>query len=269
MPAALAQHKLYWHGPQLAYGDPTDWDDARSPLPLCDLPELRPVSCAVRVVETDDEWFNRFSNYDRMLRVVAYMRPFIAAGVRRVRRQPCHNTSAYLLKSELDSAARILEAESQRIHFSTLLLELSTGKHVSSKPLDRLAPFIDPDGVIRVGGRLRHSLLSYDCKHPILLAKRSHYAYLLCHRWHRVTCHAGPRVLTALISRRFWIISLRAVLHGIITKCLVCVRHDAKRVQPLMADLPDTRVQQRRPFEHIGVDYAGPLQMRETQITRL
>lgn len=149
-----------------------------------------------------------------MLRVVAYMRRFIAAGIRRVRRQPDHIAPAYLLKSELDSSAHVLEAESQRVHFVVLLHELSTGKHVSSKPLARLAPFIDPDGIIRVGGRLRHSLLTYDCKHPILLSKRSHYAYLLCHRWHLVTCHAGPRVLTALISRRFWIISLRSVLHS-------------------------------------------------------
>ncbi|KAL4154263.1 hypothetical protein QTP88_002088 [Uroleucon formosanum] len=268
MPATLAQHKLYWHGPQLAYGDPSEWDDARSPLPLCDLPELRPVSCAARVDEIEVEWFNRFSNYGRMLRVVAYMRRFIATGIRRVRRQPDHITPAYLQKSELDSAARILEAESQRVHFVVLLHELSTGKHVSSKPLARLAPFIDPDGVIRVGGRLRHSLLTYDCKHPILLSKRSHYAYLLCHRWHLVTCHAGPRVLTVLISRRFWIISLRSVLHNIITNCSVCVRFDAKRVQPLMADLPDTRVQQRRPFERVGVDYAGPLQMRETRLRK-
>ncbi|KAL4127332.1 hypothetical protein QTP88_011507 [Uroleucon formosanum] len=268
MPATLAQHRLYWHGPQLAYGDPSEWDDARSPLPLCDLPELRPVSCAARVDEIEVEWFNRFSSYDRMLRVVAYMRRFIAAGIRRVRRQPDHIAPAYLQKSELDSAARILEAESQRVHFVVLLHELSTGKHVSSKPLARLAPFIDPDGVIRVGGRLRHSLLTYDCKHPILLSKRSHYAYLLCHRWHLVTCHAGPRVLTVLISRRFWIISLRSVLHNIITNCSVCVRFDAKRVQPLMADLPDTRVQQRRPFERVGVDYAGPLQMRETRLRK-
>ncbi|KAL4143914.1 hypothetical protein QTP88_006168 [Uroleucon formosanum] len=76
MPATLAQHKLYWHGPQLAYGDPSEWDDARSPLPLCDLPELRPVSCATRVDEIEVEWFNRFSSYDRMLRVVAYMRRY-------------------------------------------------------------------------------------------------------------------------------------------------------------------------------------------------
>jgi len=35
-----------------------------------------------------------------------------------------------------------------------------------------------------------------------------------------------------------------------------------------MADLPDSRVQQRRPFDRVGVDYAGPLQMRETKLRK-
>jgi len=63
----------------LAYSDPSEWNDVHSPLSLCDLPELRPVSCAACVDEIEVERFNRFSSYDRMLRVVAYMRRFIAA----------------------------------------------------------------------------------------------------------------------------------------------------------------------------------------------
>jgi len=35
-----------------------------------------------------------------------------------------------------------------------------------------------------------------------------------------------------------------------------------------MADLPDSRVQQRRPFERVGVDYAGPLQIRELSLRK-
>jgi hypothetical protein len=35
-----------------------------------------------------------------------------------------------------------------------------------------------------------------------------------------------------------------------------------------MADLPAARVQQYRPFVHVGIDYAGPLQMRESQLRK-
>lgn len=35
-----------------------------------------------------------------------------------------------------------------------------------------------------------------------------------------------------------------------------------------MGDLPAERVQQCRPFAHVGVDYAGPLQLRELQLRK-
>ncbi|XP_025191834.1 uncharacterized protein LOC112592072 [Melanaphis sacchari] len=265
MPAVLSQLDLYWRGPHIAYDDPAAWDESHPSLPLCDLPELQPVFCAALVADVPNEWFTRFSNYDHMLRVVAYMRRFIAFCRRKIIR---NNGPAYLRKCDLDGGAKILIIESQRVHFSALLCELSDGTRVSSKPLARLSPFIDPDGVIRVGGRIRYSLITYDCKHPVLLAKNSHFALLLCRRWHVLTCHAGPRVLTALISRKFWIVLLRSILHRIITNCNICVRLDARPLQPLMVDLPRARVCPQRPFACVGMDYAGPLQMRELQLQK-
>ncbi|XP_025193649.1 uncharacterized protein LOC112593471 [Melanaphis sacchari] len=265
MPAVLSQLELYWNGPQLSYSDPSKWDDSPPTLPLCDLPDIQLVSCTTRVEVMTGEWFDRFSDYDRMLRVVAYMHRFTDACRRRRIEASSHT---FLRKSELDRAVRVLATASQRVHFSVLLRELSTKNRISSKPLARLSPFIDSNGVVRVGGRLRHSMLTYGCKHPILIAKRSYFAELLCRRWHIATCHAGPRVLAALIARQFWVVSLRSVLHRIISNCTVCVRLDGRPLQPYMADLPSTRVQPRRPFERVGIDFAGPLQMREVSLRK-
>ncbi|KAL4126593.1 hypothetical protein QTP88_010805 [Uroleucon formosanum] len=265
MPAVLSQLDLYWRGPHIVYDDPVTWDESCPSLPFCDLPEMRPVACTALVDNGPSEWFTRFSNYNHMLRVVAFMRRFIALCRRKIGRS---DGPIYLRKCDLDGAAQVLIIESQRLHFSALLRELPAGTRVSSKPLARLSPFIDPDGVIRVGGRLRHSLIAYDCKHPVLLAKSSHFALLLCRRWHLLTCHAGPRVLTALISRQFWVVSLRSILHKILVSCTICVRLDARPLQPLMADLPRERVRPQRPFECVGVDYAGPLQMRELRLRK-
>ncbi|XP_008185462.1 uncharacterized protein LOC103310096 [Acyrthosiphon pisum] len=238
MPTALSQLGLYWQGQPLTLSDPSEWDNPVPALPLSSLPEIQLVSCAARHDAAHTEWFDRFSDYDRMFRVVAYMHRF--SDTCRRRTEP--NPPAFLRKSELDRAARVLVVASQRVHFSVLLRELSDRSRISAKPLARLSPFVDPDGVIRVGGRLRHSMLSCDCKHPILIAKRSHFAELLCRRWHIATCHAGLRVLAALITRQFWVVSLRSVLHHVISQCSVCVRLDGKPLQPYMADLPSTRV---------------------------
>lgn len=130
-----------------------------------------------------------------MVRVLARLRRFIDRCRRNIL-DPC--LPVYLQKAELDVATRILIVESQRVHFASLHLKLSCNIRISSKPIAKLSPFIDSDGVIRVGGRLCHSLLKYECKHPILVVKRSHLALLICDRRHKVTCHSGPRVMTAL-----------------------------------------------------------------------
>lgn len=74
--------------------------------------------------------------------------------------------------------------------------------------------------------------------------------------------------MSVLIGQQFWIISLRSVIYSVISQCTVCLRFDGKHLQPIMADLPAVRVQPSRPFSCIGIDYAGPLQMRDIQIRK-
>lgn len=194
------------------------------PLPpsdITELPEVRPIVCAVRADDASVEWFTVFSCFDRMVRVTARVIRFISL-CRNGKSTP--RPPAFLSKSELDHATQVLVLETQRIHLADLRREFSNNVRVSSKPLSRLCPFIDADAVIRVGGRLRHFSLTYDCKHPVLLAKRSYFARLLCEKWHKVTGHSGPRVVAALISRKYWVVSVRSVLHEVLSRCVVCVR---------------------------------------------
>lgn len=46
-------------------------------------------------------------------------------------------------------------------------------------PVQCLNPFIDPCGILRVGGRLKNALLPYKMKDPMLLPRNSHLSYLL------------------------------------------------------------------------------------------
>ncbi|KAL4141360.1 hypothetical protein QTP88_004012 [Uroleucon formosanum] len=103
---------------RIAYDDPSAWDDPRPSLPPCELPELRLAACAALVADVPSEWFTRFSNYDRMLRVVAFMRRFVALCRRKISRR---DGPVYIRKYDLDSAAQVLIVESQRVHFHSLL----------------------------------------------------------------------------------------------------------------------------------------------------
>lgn len=197
------------------------------------------------------------------MRVVARMLRFIAKC-----RQRSVNCTPVLNQIELAAAHRVIVRSSQQFMLPDLCRELEQGNRVTSKPLARLCPFLDREGLIRVGGRLRYSLLPYGSRHPVLLAKTSHLSTLVCRRWHKLTGHSGPRLMSTLINRQYWIVSLRSVIHSVIVQCTRCVRLRASAPQPLMADLPETRVQQCRPFSRVGVDYAGPILMREHRLRK-
>ena len=51
-------------------------------------------------------------------------------------------------------------------------MEKSSIKLNKNLTIYSLDPFMDADGLIRVGGRLKHSHLNNSCKHPVLLAKQ-------------------------------------------------------------------------------------------------
>ncbi|KAF0724709.1 Uncharacterized protein FWK35_00038057, partial [Aphis craccivora] len=259
-PSALMQFPLYWYGPQFLRHSEESWDLSPCIMTLEELPETKGVSLAVQI-DTDDEWFTRFSSYTNMLRVVTWMRRFIGLC------QGKTYSNAFLCQSELTDSLTVLVKASQLQTLGKLLHNL---QHDQAPPrtFAVLRPFIDPCGVIRVGGRLAHADLTVSQKQPILLSKTSYLSLLIVRHWHLVTCHSGPRVITALIARQFWIASVRCVIRKVIGSCTICVRAIARTPTPLMADLPAVRVQACRPFSRVGIDYAGPLPMRECRLRK-
>ena len=64
------------------------------------------------------------------------------------------------------------------------------------------------------------------------------------------------------MRERFWIISLRKVAKIIISKCIICQKQKAKNLQ-CETPLPLNRVRDAHIFEVVGVDFAGPLFLRD------
>lgn len=139
---------------------------------------------------------------------------------------------------------------------------------MSSRKLACLRPFINSEGIICVGGRLQNSDLTHVQKFAILLANSSYLSRLIVQYWHRITFYGGPRVLSSLTGRQYWILSLRTLIRTVIIKCIRCVRLAAVNPQPVMADLPRSRVSECRPFSRVGIDYAGPFHMKEHRLRK-
>ncbi|KAH0816760.1 hypothetical protein GEV33_006031 [Tenebrio molitor] len=133
------------------------------------------------------------------------------------------------------------------------------GKVPQNSKLISLSPFIDDTGLLRVGGRLKNAPLKYDQKHPLLLPKNHSVTNLLIESIHKQQLHGGCQTTIAALRRQYWILSCRNAVRKIIFQCIKCFRANPKSYPQLMGDLPAPRVTPSRPFTVTGIDYAGPI----------
>jgi hypothetical protein len=69
--------------------------------------------------------------------------------------------------------------------------------------LQRLNPFIDKEGIQRLGGRLNNSPMPFNQKHPIILSE-AHVTALVIEQEHRTNHHAGTQATLCAIRQRYW-----------------------------------------------------------------
>ena len=145
----------------------------------------------------------------------------------------------------------------QQRYFSKVFKELGKeGKRLNHQLL-KFDPFID-SGILRVGGRLKHSLLPHDQKHPIILPADSHLSTLIVRDSHARCLHGGTTLTLTTVRLSFWILKGRQLVKRIIRKCIPCIRYRATESYQKMGNLPLEGVRPSRPFCEAGVDYAGP-----------
>ncbi|XP_011264425.1 uncharacterized protein LOC105256311 [Camponotus floridanus] len=176
------------------------------------------------------------------------------------------NPKATLQPDELDAALlrwlRIIQGQ----HYSTEVSALRQNRTVSHRSqFTKLNPFLDDNGVLRVGGRLKHAVLSQDERHPMIAPPKSWLTQLLVISCHRQTLHGGVQLTLGLLRLRFWIPQGRAIVKKLIHRCVTCVRWRAAVPRPLMSSLPRGRITPARPFLQTGVDYAEPILIRTSK----
>ena len=123
-------------------------------------------------------------------------------------------------------------------------------------------PFVDSDGVLRVGGRECNSSLAYSQMHPIILHGNQVLTRLIIHSEHIRLLHAGPTLVFSSLSRRFHILGMKKTVRSVVRQCTTCRRHSAKPSPQMLGQLPLERITPGIVFEKVGVDYAGPLQVK-------
>lgn len=127
-------------------------------------------------------------------------------------------------------------------------------------------PFIDKEGLIRVGGRLQKAAHKFDRSHPIILSPKHKLIHLILRNEHFRLQHCGPTLLLCSIRERFWPINGKNLAKHVVRKCVVCFKANPVTEKYFMGNLPEFRVNQYLPFFNTGVDYAGPLLIKGCEI---
>ncbi|XP_071652320.1 uncharacterized protein [Temnothorax longispinosus] len=250
-PRELVDHSLWWQGPPWMHGDAPH---ATEPQEDDDIPKQRArAHVATRAEPAEPEILSRFSSLSRLLRVTAWCRRWL-----RVLRP--HEAMPALTAQELEDAQWAWIRVTQAVWHADELRILSR-----REPLPRrsqllcLSPILDEDRILRVGGRLKHAILSHDEQHSAILPRDSRLTTLIVEAFHKKTLHGGVQLTLAMICQKFWIPKGRALVRQCIHRCIPCVRWRAASPVPLMGSLPSPRVTISRAFTHTGVDYAGPI----------
>jgi hypothetical protein len=151
----------------------------------------------------------------------------------------------------------------QQTSYAQEVKDLKRQREVATtSSLKTLYPFIDQEGILRVGGQLQQSTLPYQAIHQMILPASHHFTRLIVSAEHTRLHHAGPQLLTASLREKYWIPRIRNLVRTVTHQCLTCYRFKAQATQQLMGELPSPRVQPSRPFLTTGVDYAGPILLR-------
>jgi hypothetical protein len=260
-PDQLLSCQLWWEGPSFLMQSKQFWPNSK-PDSLSEVPEAKERYLVALKVSLSFELdlFERYSSLLKLQRITAYILRFI----KNCKLSATDRTGKPILTvAEIKSAMIVLIKIVQMQAFSQEIALLTKQKPLqTTSRLICLNPFIDSDGILRVGGRISHSKVSYNQKHQIILPNNHSFSTLLVRNEHNRLGHAGIQAVMASLRLDYWLLNCKSFVKKIIRKCVVCFRSKPSIITNKMGDLPEPRVLPSRPFTNVGLDYAGPLQIK-------
>ncbi|XP_055613091.1 uncharacterized protein LOC129759623 [Uranotaenia lowii] len=211
------------------------------------------------VAHFGEEYVLKFSSFTKLIRSTAYWMRLM-----RILRKSEDNRSSLLTVEELRDAEFAIIRRIQQESFPNEWKALTKKEAVHrSSSLRWFTPHISSDGLIRVGGRLGRSLESEDTKHPIVLPAKHPFTTMLYEYYHIKLLHAGSQLLLSTVRLKYWPLGGRNIPRQVVHKCMKCFRSKPNPIEQFMGELPQARVTVARAFSRTGVDYFGPIYVRQ------
>ncbi len=253
----LKGSRLWWKGPEWLSGPREGWPGLVNIEETEEsAKEVKKVAALANNVEVRSSLENvidlqRFGKLSKLFRVVALVMRFVNNLKAKLQKEPLNLSE--LQPDEIVMAESVLVRAAQAV----LRLKSNFGQLVKTLGLTEY------DGVLRCSGRLNNSELELDCVHPIILPREHRLTELIIESCHVRVHHSGLRSTLAELRTRYWVPKGRQLVKRVLSKCRVCKRFQGKCYgEPPMASLPAFRVREAPAFSKSGVDFAGPLYVK-------
>ena len=202
----------------------------------------------------------RYSTSNKLVRMTAWIMRFVN------NLKGFHEKSNILNVREIQEAKHIWEKYIQEKMYKDCYDAISSNK--KNDIVHDLGLKIDPRGILRCHGRLENAELIEDAIFPKLLPKNHLFTKLLVEHIHKKTFHSGVSQTLATIRNEYWIPQGRRTVQNIIRLCNICQRFQGGPYKtPPFPPLPMERVNPSPSFQYTGLDYFGPLYIKEAKKT--
>lgn len=258
----LDNSSLWWHGPEWFQSDESTWQLENVSVQEQEIPEQRVVVClSIQPCDELNYGLEKFSSLQKSLRVLGYVLRFIKN--LKMSCKECNKQTGPLTPDELNEALEQYIKNVQIQCFASEYNALLNNKEISkSSRILGLNPFLHK-GLIRVGGRIEKSSQPFEQKHPIILPQGHKLTESIIREEHMRLLHCGVQCLIYSVRQRFWPLSGRKICKGVVRKCIKCFRAKPGKLNYLMGDLPEVRVNAHSVFLNVGTDFGGPFLLKD------
>lgn len=241
----------WWEGPKWLENPPETWPQSEVKADASEVNKERRrtvVSAPAQVLDQECKWYNKFSQYKKIVRTIGWVLRFSA-------------NCKYKIQYGKLPESRDLTAEEYKVAEEKVLWLCQKEGPLDMEKLNHLSPFVE-DGLIRLKTKISHREDDKDFCHPIVLPGMHPVVQRLVLDEHKENCHAGTQILLSILRQRYWITGGRRIIRTVLNTCVTCKRFSSKHIQTEAIPLPLDRVRDAQVFEVTGVDFAGPLFIR-------
>ena len=256
----LEMNLMWRHGPDWLCKFSSAEHSKEEPTPEDCTSEMKNTSSHTLLVTTENSTIRQlincahYSKLHKLLRVTALVQKFATR----------FSMFASRDKASIDWTVTAMDIERAEMDWVT-----DCQKQLSNDPKfelwkTQLDLFFDQHNVWRCGGRLKKANLPYAQTHPILLHKEHPLTVLIVKHAHEKTLHGGIKDTLTEVRSKYWLVKGRQFVRKIIHHCVICRKVEGPHFRAVSPPpLPTFRVNEALIFVYCGVDFAGPLYIKQ------